>query len=144
MAAKPKPKKPATRAEKGLALRRKVLGAAYVDKARSGLDDFRRDFDQMMNEFVWHDVWGRPGLPLKTRSLLNMALLTTLNRPEELRLHFHGALRNGCTLAEIREVLLHTGVYAGIPAIVAAIRALREEVEKLPKMAKKKVAKKRR
>jgi 4-carboxymuconolactone decarboxylase len=127
----PKPAK-GSRYAKGLALRRRVLGDAHVDKALASVDAFTRDYDRLIHEYVWADTWARPGLPLKTRSLLNMALLTTLNRQEELRLHFLGALRNGCTLEEVREVLLHTAVYAGVPAIVAAFRTLREVLADLP------------
>jgi 4-carboxymuconolactone decarboxylase len=115
-----------TRFDKGLALRRRVLGDAYVDKARANLDDFTRDFDKLLNEWVWCEIWGRPGLPLKTRSLLNIALLTALNKPEELRLHLVGAINNGCSRADIREVLLHTAIYAGVPASLSAFRIARE------------------
>ncbi len=111
---------------RGLATRREVLGADYVDRAIAGADDFSRALQQMVTTWCWGDVWNRPGLDRHTRSLLNLAMLTVLNRPHELKLHVKGALNNGVTREEIREVFLHAGVYGGVPAAVDAFRQARE------------------
>ena len=112
--------------DKGLAIRREVLGAAYVDAAIKGADDFNRPFQEFITEYCWGAVWGRPGLPKKTRSMLNLAMLTALAKPQELKIHIKGALTNGCTKDEIMEVLLQTAVYCGVPAAVDAFRTARE------------------
>ena len=111
---------------RGLATRREVLGADYVDQAIAGADDFSRALQEMVTTWAWGDVWNRPGLDRRTRSLLNLAMLTVLNRPHELKLHVKGALNNGVTREEIREVFLHAGVYGGVPAAVDAFRQARE------------------
>jgi 4-carboxymuconolactone decarboxylase len=108
--------------EKGMAIRRKVLGDAYVDQATANVDDFNRDFQRMVTEYCWGNLWGREGLSHKQRSLNNLCLLAALNRPHELETHVRGALRNGCTVDEIRETLLQVAVYAGVPAGVDAFR----------------------
>ncbi|MDX2141848.1 MAG: carboxymuconolactone decarboxylase family protein [Rhodospirillaceae bacterium] len=115
-----------SRAAKGEAQRRRVLGNAYVDQSLANLDGFNREFYTLIHEWVWHDIWSRPGLPLKTRSLINLALLTALNRPRELLIHLRGALNNGCSVSEIKEVLMHTALYAGVPAAVDGIHTVRE------------------
>ena len=112
--------------EKGLSIRRDVLGADYVDNAIKSADDFNRPLQELVTEYCWGAVWGRPGLPKKTRSMLNLAMLTALNRPHELKLHIRGALKNGVTREEIMEVLLQTGIYCGVPAAVDAFRTARE------------------
>src|SRR5579864_4891995 len=112
--------------DKGLAIRREVLGADYVDNAIRTADDFNRPLQEFVTEYCWGAVWGRPGLPKKTRSMLNLAMLTALNRPHELKLHVRGALNNGVTREEISEILLHAAVYAGVPAAVDAFRTARE------------------
>jgi 4-carboxymuconolactone decarboxylase len=112
--------------EKGLAVRREVLGADYVDNAIRNADDFNRPLQELVTEYCWGAVWGRPGLPKKTRSMLNLAMLTALGRPHELKLHVKGALKNGVTREEIMEVLLQTGIYCGVPAAVDAFRTARE------------------
>ena len=112
--------------EKGLSIRREVLGADYVDNAIRSADDFNRPLQELVTEYCWGAVWGRPGLPKKTRSMLNLAMLTALNRPHELKLHVKGALKNGVTREEIMEVLLQTGIYCGVPAAVDAFRTARE------------------
>jgi 4-carboxymuconolactone decarboxylase len=101
---------------RGLAVRREVLGADYVDNSLARADDFMRAFQKMTTEFAWGEVWSRPGIDRKTRSMLNIAMLTALNRGNELRLHLRGALTNGVTRDEIKEILLQTCVYCGIPA----------------------------
>lgn len=117
------------RYEAGLAVRRKVLGDDYVDKAIAATDDFSRPFQDLINEYCWGTVWNRPGLPRKTRSLINIALLTAMSKPDELKLHLQGALNNGCSKEEIMEVLLHTAIYCGMPAAVASFRTAREFFE---------------
>ena len=114
------------RFEDGLAVRREVLGAAYVDKAIAEADDLTRPLQELVTEYCWGAVWTRPGLPRKTRSLLNLAMLTALNRPHEIRLHLRGALRNGCTKEEIMEALLQTAIYCGVPAAIDSVRIARE------------------
>jgi 4-carboxymuconolactone decarboxylase len=110
----------------GLAVRKAVLGAEFVDKAIASADDFNRPLQELVTEFCWGAVWTREGLSRKTRSLLNLAMLTALNRPHELKMHVQGALRNGVTREEIREVLLQATIYAGVPAGVDAFRVARE------------------
>jgi 4-carboxymuconolactone decarboxylase len=115
--------------DKGLAIRREVLGADYVDKAIASADDFNRPLQELVTEYCWGAVWGRPGLPKKTRSMLNLAMLTALNRPHELKLHVRGALKNGVSRAEIMEVLLQAAIYCGVPAAVDAFRNAREALK---------------
>jgi 4-carboxymuconolactone decarboxylase len=112
--------------ERGLEIRREVLGEGYVARAQAQVDDVTRPFQDLLNGYCWGEVWGRPGLPRKVRSMLNLAMLTALNRPDELRLHLRGALRNGATREEIVEVLLQTAIYCGIPAANAAFREARQ------------------
>jgi 4-carboxymuconolactone decarboxylase len=114
------------RFDAGLKTRREVLGAGYVDKAMAGVDDFSREFVDLLNTYCWNDIWNRPGLSRKSRSMLNLAMLTALNRGPELRLHINGALNNGLTKEEIREVFLQTAIYCGVPASVEAFRVARE------------------
>ena len=110
------------RYERGLAIRKAVLGEEYVEKALDNTDDFNRDFQEMVTEYCWGGVWGREGLSRKQRSINNLCMLAALNRPQEFELHFRGALRNGCTLEELREVLLQIAVYCGVPAAVDGFR----------------------
>ena len=112
--------------KKGLEVRRAVLGAEYVDNSLARADDFMAAFQKLTTEFAWGEIWSRPGLPRKTRSMLNLAMLTALNRPAELRLHLRGALTNGVTRDEIKEILLQTGVYCGIPACLDAFKVASE------------------
>jgi 4-carboxymuconolactone decarboxylase len=112
--------------DKGLAIRREVLGKDYVDNAIKSADDFNRPLQEFVTEYCWGAVWGRPGLSKKTRSMLNLAMLTALNKPHELKLHVRGALNNGVTREEISEIFLHAAVYAGVPAAVDAFRTARE------------------
>ncbi len=115
--------------DKGLAIRREVLGAEHVDKAIASADDFNRPLQELVTEYCWGAVWGRPGLPKKVRSMLNLAMLTALNRPHELKLHVRGALKNGVSRAEISEVLLQAAIYCGVPAAVDAFRNAREALK---------------
>jgi len=112
--------------DKGLAVRKDVHGAAYVEASIKNADDFNRPLQELVTEYCWGAIWTREGLPRKTRSLLNLAMLSILNRPHELELHLRGALRNGCTKDEIREVLLQVAIYAGVPAGVDAFRTARK------------------
>jgi len=111
---------------KGLAVRREVLGAEYVDKSLADADDFMMAFQNLTTEWCWGEVWSRPGLSRKTRSMLNLAMLTALNRPAELKLHLRGALTNGVTVEEIKEIFLQTGIYCGIPAALESFKVARE------------------
>jgi 4-carboxymuconolactone decarboxylase len=131
MANKTKAKaKESVRARKGQQQRRRVLGDDYVNASLAGLDDFNREFMTLIHEWVWNDIWRRPGLPLKTRSLINLAVLTALNRPRELLIHLRGALNNGCTVDEIKEVLMHIALYAGVPAALDGIHTVRDALMK--------------
>lgn len=109
----------------GLKIRKSVLGAAHVERSLSEADDFTRDLQQVVTGFAWGEVWSRPGLSLRERSLVTLAFLTALNRPHELEIHLGGALNNGCTKEQIREVLLQSAVYCGFPAAVDAFRIAR-------------------
>ena len=110
--------------KKGLEVRRAVLGAEYVDGSLARADDFFASFQKLTTEYAWGEIWSRPGLPRKTRSMLNLAMLTALNRPAELKLHVKGALNNGVTRDEIKEILLQTGIYCGIPACLDAFKSV--------------------
>jgi len=117
--------------DKGLALRKEILGEQYVEKQLKEADDFNRPLQEMVTEYCWGWLWNRPGLPKKTRSMLNLALLATLNRHQEFKTHVKGALKNGCTRGEISEVLLQVAMYSGIPAGVEAFRLAREAFREL-------------
>lgn len=117
--------------ESGLENRRAVLGADYVDNAIANADDFTRPLQELVTTYCWGDVWGRPELDRKSRSMLNLAMLTALNRPHELRLHVRGAITNGLSAIEIREILLHAAIYCGVPAAVDAFRNAREVLQEL-------------
>ena len=124
--------------KKGLEIRKSVLGAEFVEKSLAAADDFNMPMQRFTTEYCWGALWGREeGLPKKTRSMINLALLSALNRPHELKMHVGGALRNGLTKAEIREVLLQVAVYCGIPAGVDAFRVAREAINEYEKNEKK-------
>ena len=110
----------------GLAVRRKVLGEKYVDDAIANADDFMKPLQQYLTEHAWGAAWTRPGLDLKTRSMLNLAMLTALNRPHELRIHLRGAVRNGVTKEEMQEIFLQCGVYCGAPAALESFKIAKE------------------
>lgn len=112
--------------QRGMAVRRQVLGDAYVDKATANVDDFNREFQRIVAEYCWGEVWTRQVLTNKQRSLNNLCLIAALNRAAEFELHVRGALRNGCTPEEIRDTLIQVAVYAGIPAGVEAFRIARK------------------
>ena len=115
--------------EKGLATRRQVMGEEFVAKALAGVTDFTRPIQEHITAKAWGDVWQRPGLDLKTRSLITVAMLTALGKQNELRGHLRGALNNGATPAELQEVLLHAAIYCGVPTAVEAFRTAAEVVE---------------
>jgi 4-carboxymuconolactone decarboxylase len=117
--------------DKGLAIRRKVLGDEYVDRAFASADDFNRPLQELVTEYCWGAVWGRPGLDRKTRSLLNLAMLSALNRPHEVKTHVRGALNNGLSKDEIMEVFLQVAIYCGVPAAVDSFRIARETFSEL-------------
>jgi 4-carboxymuconolactone decarboxylase len=117
--------------ERGLEIRKSVLGKEFVENAIRTADDFSRPLQELVTEYCWGAVWGREGLDKRTRSLLNLAMISCLNRPHELRLHIGGALKNGVTRDEIREVFLQVAIYAGVPAGVDSFRAAKEVFEKL-------------
>ncbi|MDA1333175.1 MAG: carboxymuconolactone decarboxylase family protein [Bacteroidetes bacterium] len=116
--------------EDGLKIRREVMGDFYVDRALGNMSDFNRDLQDLVTRYCWNDVWGRPGLPRKTRSLLNIVMLTALNRSHELEAHVMGAINNGCTPEEISEALLQATVYCGFPAGIDGFRTAKAILEK--------------
>jgi 4-carboxymuconolactone decarboxylase len=111
---------------KGMAVRRKVLGDAHVDRAAAAATPFTADFQDLLTRYAWGEIWTRPGLDLRTRSCITVAMLAALNRPEELALHVRGALNNGVTPEELREVLLQSAVYCGVPAANSAFKVAAE------------------
>lgn len=112
--------------ETGMTIRGDVLGRDHVERSMRTADDFNMPFQELVTEYCWGAIWGREGLPRKTRSLLNLAMLGALNRPHELKMHVRGALRNGVTKDEIREVFMQLAIYAGVPAGVDGFRVARE------------------
>ncbi|MDB5779015.1 MAG: 4-carboxymuconolactone decarboxylase [Polaromonas sp.] len=115
--------------DKGLATRKQVMGEDFVARALAGMTDFTRPIQEHITAKAWGDVWQRPGLDLKTRSLVTVAMLTALGKQNELKGHLRGALNNGATPAELQEVLLHAAVYCGVPTAVEAFRTAAEVVE---------------
>jgi 4-carboxymuconolactone decarboxylase len=112
--------------EKGLEIRREVLGDEYVNASLAKADDFTRPLQELVTEYCWGTIWSRSGLDRRTRSFLNLAMIAALNRPHELRLHVRGALNNGLTRDEIREVILQAAIYCGVPAALDAARVAQE------------------
>ena len=117
--------------EKGLSIRREVLGAEYVDKAIANADDFNRPLQELVTEYCWGEIWGRPGLDRKTRSMLNLAMISALNRPHEVKIHVKGAIQNGLTKDDIKEVFLQVAIYCGVPAAVDSFRIAQEAFKEL-------------
>lgn len=115
--------------DKGLAVRKEVLGAEYVERNLKAADDFNMPMQELVTESCWGWLWARPNLPRKTRSIVNLAMLSALNRPHEFKVHVRGALVNGVTREEIREILLQVAVYCGMPAGVEAFRLAREAIK---------------
>ena len=114
------------RYEEGLAVRKAVLGAEHVEKSLRAADEFTRPMQDLVTEYCWGEIWTRPGLDRRTRSFLNLAMLTALNRPHEIKLHVRGALNNGLTRDELMEVFLQSAIYCGVPAALDAMRVAKE------------------
>ena len=112
--------------EKGLKIRREVLGADFVDKAIATADDFNRPLQELVTQYCWGEIWGRPGLDRRTRSIINLAMISALNRPHEVKMHVKGALNNGLTKDDIKEVFLQVAIYCGVPAGVDSFRIAKE------------------
>jgi 4-carboxymuconolactone decarboxylase len=121
------------RFETGMKTRREVLGDAHVDAAIAKRNAFSEEFQDLITRYAWGEIWSRPGLPRQTRSLITIAMLIALNREEELRLHLRAAIRNGATPEEIRETLLQSAIYCGVPAANSAFRAVQEIFSEKPK-----------
>jgi 4-carboxymuconolactone decarboxylase len=117
--------------EKGLARRRDVLGEQHVNRSLAAATDFSRPLQDLVTEYCWGAVWTRDGLDGRTRSLLNLAMLTALNRMHELAVHVRGAITNGCSREEIREALLQTAVYCGVPAALESFRVAEQVLAEL-------------
>lgn len=116
------------RRERGMKVRRSVLGDAHVDRSEATKTAFTEEFQDLLTEYCWGEVWTRPGLDKKVRSCITVAMLVALNHPEELKLHLRGALNNGVTTDELKEVLLHSAIYCGIPAANGAFRVAKEVI----------------
>jgi 4-carboxymuconolactone decarboxylase len=114
------------RFEQGLSVRRKVLGEAHVKRSLENRTAFNEDFQDLVTRHAWGELWTRPGLPRRIRSMIVIAMLVALNRPDELRLHLRGAINSGVAHEEIKEVLLQTAVYCGVPAANSAFHAAEE------------------
>jgi 4-carboxymuconolactone decarboxylase len=112
--------------DKGLKVRREVLGAEYVDNALKNADDFTRPIQELVTQMAWGEIWTRPGLDRRTRSLINLSMITALNRPHELKLHVRGAITNGVTKDEVMEVFLQSAIYCGMPAALDSFRVAKE------------------
>jgi 4-carboxymuconolactone decarboxylase len=112
--------------DQGLKTRREVLGADYVDGAIRNADDFNMPMQELVTEYCWNNIWNRPGLDRRTRSMLNLAMITALNRPHELKLHVRGAINNGLAKNDIQEVFLQAAIYCGVPAAIDSFRVAKE------------------
>jgi len=110
----------------GLKTRREVLGSEYVNKALEGATDFTQPLQELVTTNCWNDIWNRPGLDRRSRSILNLGMIAALNRPHELKLHLRGALNNGLSVEEIQEILLQVSAYCGVPAAIDAFRVASE------------------
>jgi 4-carboxymuconolactone decarboxylase len=121
------------RYEQGLSTRRAVLGDAHVDRAVNTSDDFNREFQQLITRYAWGEIWTRPGLARRERSLITLAMMVALGREEEFRLHLRASFRNGVTREEIRETLLQAAIYCGVPAANSAFRMAREVFAEMDK-----------
>ena len=112
--------------EKGLKTRREVLGSEYVDSSIKNAGEFNMAMQELVTEYAWDAIWNRPGLDRRSRSMINLAMLTALNRPHELKLHLKGAINNGLSKDEIREILMQTAIYCGVPAAIDSFRCAKE------------------
>src|SRR6266849_2379870 len=120
------------RYQQGMSVRRSVLGDAHVDRALKNANALNEDFQELITRYAWGEIWSRPGLPRKTRSMITLAMMVALNRADEIRLHMRAALNNGVTQEEIKEVLLQTEIYCGVPAANNAFH-IAEEILGEPK-----------
>ena len=125
------------RFDEGLEVRKAVLGAGYVENSIRNATDFNRPMQELVTEYCWGEIWTRPGLSKKTRSIINLAMLTALNRPHELKLHVRGAINNGLTKEEIQEVLLQTAIYCGVPAAIDSFRVAKQVIEEIEQEGEK-------
>jgi 4-carboxymuconolactone decarboxylase len=123
--------------DRGLEIRKATLGAEFVENSLKTADDFNMPMQELTTEYCWGYVWGREGLPRKTRSMLNLAMISALNRPHELKMHVKGALRNGVTREDIREIFLQVAIYCGVPAGVDSFRVAKEAFAELEKEQQK-------
>jgi 4-carboxymuconolactone decarboxylase len=114
------------RYERGMSVRREVLGDAHVDRSLSQLSDFNGEFQDLITRYAWGEIWTRPGLDRRTRSLITLSMLVALNRPEEFRMHVRAAVQNGVTPQDMKEVLLQTAIYCGLPAANSAFHVAEE------------------
>ena len=114
------------RYQEGMIVRREVLGDAHVDRTLERLNDFNEDFQNLITRYAWGEIWTRPGLERKTRILITVALLVAVNRPDEFRMYVRAAIQNGVSQAELKEVLLQTAIYCGLPAANASFRMAEE------------------
>lgn len=117
--------------EKGLALRREMFGAELVAKTWAAADEFNRPFEELVNQYCFGEIWSRPGLDRRTRSIVTLSMLTGLNRPNQIRAHVRGAISNGVTKAEIQELFLQAAIYCGVPAAVDSFRIAREVFQEM-------------
>lgn len=125
------PKEESTDYNGGLEVRREVLGREYVDRSLATADEFSQPIQQLVTEYCWGAIWGRPGLDRRSRSILNLGMLTALNRPHELGVHVRGAINNGVSTDEIREVLMQTAIYVGVPAALESFRIAKRVLDEL-------------
>ena len=117
--------------KKGMEIRREVLGDAHVDYAEALKNEFTEEFQEYITRYAWGEIWSRPGLDRKTRSCLVLAMMIALHRQDEFKLHIHGALNNGVSQDEIKEVILHSAIYAGVPAANSAFHWARDVLDNL-------------
>ena len=117
--------------EKGLVIRKDVLGAEFVENAFKTADDFNRPLQELVTQYCWGEIWSRPGLDRKTRSIINLAMISALNRPHEVKMHVKGAIANGLTKDDIKEVFLQVAIYCGVPAGVDSFRIAREAFKEM-------------
>ena len=123
------------RYSKGMEVRRAVLGAAHVDRAMTRANSFNEEFQELITRYAWGEIWTRPGLPRHTRSLITLAMMVALNRPDEFRLHVRAALNNGVTRDQIKEVIMQAAIYCGVPAANSAFHLAEEVFAQLDKPA---------
>ena len=116
------------RYEQGMKVRRQILGDAHVDKSLDNRNKFNEEFQDLLTRYAWGEIWTRPGLPKQTRSLITLAILVALNRNDEFRMHVRAALNNGVSVEQIREVLLHSAIYCGVPAANTAFHIAQEVI----------------